>query len=261
MGNTFGGGSAAGLSSGGFGAGSGDPSAGGGASDPGSPGSTGGGFPSGPPQSVGDYLRSQNMSFYLGGGVGLSMFNGTFMTSRGTPPAPMISQKAKVKNKMPEVALMFGLQQKGIMITDFGLTAMFGPTTIRNKGGAYENNIKEKYRFVLHGAAGVPLTPSINVFGKLGLVYSSFNIGYKSLGSTINNTAAVRGLGVAPGVMLQYKSSETVSYNLDLSYLIYQSITTPNLAPTSAGKFVYKTKISPRIITILLGGTLKLGGA
>jgi opacity protein-like surface antigen len=206
------------------------------------------------------------MNFYVGGALGLSMFKGTLMATEGNitgSPQP-VGHKKNLKNKMPAVALTFGLQQKGPVLTDFGVMALYGATTINQKTPGRDNavtdknTIQEKYRFVLHAAAGVPLTPAVSIFGKLGLVYSNFSIGYKEVGTSNGATESMMGLGVAPGIMVQYKVSETLSTNLDLSYIIYKGMATNNLAAKIAN-YSYKTKIAPRIMTVMIGGSMKLG--
>jgi hypothetical protein len=62
---------------------------------------------------------------------------------------------------------------------------------------------------------------------KCGLIYSNFSIGYKEVGTSNGATESMMGLGVAPGIMVQYKVSETLSTNLDLSYIIYQESFVP----------------------------------
>jgi hypothetical protein len=257
-GDLFGGGVGAdgGLSSdGGYGAGAG----------------SGGGFGSGTDggsgsQTVFGKLQSQGLNFYVGGGLGLGMFNATMTATEGYPsgaPAP-VGHKAKIKSKLPGIALQFGAQKKGQMLTDFGVMLMYAPTTTIQKtpggGGTFtdKNTFQQKYNFSVYGGAGIPITPAVNVFGKLGLVYSSFTIGYQQVGSSYAGSETTGAMGVAPGVMLQYKMSDTFSANLDLSYAVYQSITTSNLAKSPAG-YSYKIKTSPRVMTIMLGGTMTLG--
>lgn len=231
------------LSSGGFGAGDG-----------------------GGDNSVLGKLKGQGVNFYVGGGLALSMFKGTMTATEGYPdgtPKP-VGHKAKINAKLPGAALMFGAQQKGQILTDFGVMAMLSPGTITQKtpggNGAFtdKNTFKQKYSFTVYGGAGVPLTPAVNVFGKLGLVYTGFDIGYQQVGTTNSGVSTQGVMGVAPGVMLQYKVSETFSTNLDISYAIYQTITTSNLAKSPSG-YNYKIKVSPRVLTLMLGGTMTLG--
>ena len=210
-------------------------------------------------------LQAQGVNFYAGGGLGVGMFNATMMATEGyaSGSPALLGNKAKINNKLPGIAFQVGAQKKGQVLTDFGIMVMYAPLTITQKtssGGGFtnKNTFQQKYSFTLYGGAGMPITPNLNVFGKLGLVYSSFNVGYQQLGSSYAGSATTGAFGVAPGVMVQYKMSDTFSANLDLSYAVYQSITTPNLATAPTG-YSYKIKTSPRILTLMLGGTMTFG--
>jgi hypothetical protein len=220
-------------------------------------------------QSILGQLESQGLHFYLGGGLALGLYHGTMMATEGYPSgaAPLLppaGHKAKPKGKLPGFALQVGAQRKGKVLTDVGVMLMYNPMTVTQKtsggGGAFtnKNTIQQKYNFSVYGGVGVPLTPVVNVFGKLGLIYSNFAIGYQQVGSTYSGSTNAGGFGMAPGVMVQYKMSDTFSANLDLSYAIYQSITTENMAKAPTG-YDYKVKTAPKVLTIMVGGTMALG--
>lgn len=227
-----------------------------------------GGFDPSNPDAGGDgsdmmsKLKGEGITPYIGIGAGANLFKSKFRVTEGTNTVQRPHDKT-INKKMPLVALTIGAQQKGPILTDFGVMAMYMPGKIRvdtpgRNNITDANTIKESYRFSVYGGAGVPITPTLNVFGKLGLVYSAFSIGYKENSTANNGLQKKGGYGVAPGVMLQYKLSEAVSMNLDVSYIIYKTIKTKNIATSPTG-YNYSAKLNPKILTVLLGGSLSFG--
>jgi hypothetical protein len=129
-----------------------------------------------------------------------------------------------------------------------------------------EYKIRQQWKTGLFGLVGTPLSDSVSLYGKLGLLYSRFQTKFYGIPAVIGTGAGAAGelistkatnfFGIEPGIRLKIAMSEAMAAHIDASYAWYQSKKAPSV-DDAAGNIHVTNKYSPRMWGVTAGISYK----
>ncbi len=119
------------------------------------------------------------------------------------------------------------------------------------------DTLTQKYKVGVSLNVGTPLSPSISLYGKLGILNSRFNIkDQPSSGLGYSPSSKAKNLwGIEPGVRLKVEMNREWSSHLDVNYAFYQNFKSENFSTVVGNSYV--VTVRPRVFSILAGVAYK----
>ena len=174
------------------------------------------------------------------------------------------------KNKMTTQAnILFGCEEmhseKVILGGELSLGTTFGgsdaPVDGDGAGGdPRQLKVRQHWKTGIYGLVGTPLSDKVNLYGRLGLVLSKFNVkSVAALGAPGADDFIRRSSllwGVEPGVRIKVNLTDSLSADFDVNYAMYKSSTSDYSSTAIAND--WGIKMSPRMFGITAGVSYKL---
>lgn len=151
---------------------------------------------------------------------------------------------------------------------EFQVGKMFG-TSIKNNttlvADARKYRVSQKWKTGLHGLVGTPLSDSVTLYGKLGVLYSQFDL-------RVNNVPAATGAntpfyskktslwGIEPGIRVSVALTNDLSAQFDANYALYQKTKSEDVLPgafAGNGGATSYARYKPRILGVTAGLSYK----